>query len=108
MLLIDKALFFIDGSLLIVQFGFDKLARSADVLLLSEFSIDNAYVQETFWCCGMICLRLLPYAFALRFCLSFCLGLVCVEVAGVGVGFVADKTKGCLIAKKALRNAVRI
>ena len=46
LLLIDKACFFIDGSLLIVQFGFDELARSAAVLLLAEFSIDNAYEQR--------------------------------------------------------------
>ena len=41
-----SSLFFIDGTLLIVQFRFDKLARSADVLLLAEFSIDNAYEQR--------------------------------------------------------------
>lgn len=37
---------FSDGSLLIVQFGFDKLALSAAVLLLAEFSMDNAYEQR--------------------------------------------------------------
>ena len=37
---------FSDGSLLIVQFGFDEFARSAAVLLLAEFSMDNAYEQR--------------------------------------------------------------
>ena len=41
-----KSLFFIDGSLLIVQFRFDKLARYAAVILLTEFYIDNAYEQR--------------------------------------------------------------
>lgn len=41
-----SSLFFIDGSLLIVQFGFDELARSAAVLLLAEFSIDKSYEQR--------------------------------------------------------------
>ena len=41
-----KPSFFFVGSLLIVQFGFDKLARSADVLLLAEFSIDKSYEQR--------------------------------------------------------------
>ena len=41
-----SSLFFIDGTLLIVQFRFDKLARSADVLLLAEFSIDKSYEQR--------------------------------------------------------------
>ena len=59
--------------------------------------------RETFWCWGVICLRLFSYAFVL----GFYLGLVCVE-GGRCFGFVADKTKGRLIAKKALRNSVRI
>ena len=41
-----SSMFFIDGSLLIVQFWFYKLARSAAVLLLAEFSMDNAYEQR--------------------------------------------------------------
>ena len=41
-----KPSFFFVGSLLIVQFGFDKLARSAAVLLLVEFSIDKSYEQR--------------------------------------------------------------